>query len=228
MGVLFVKHPIFRRPQKATTRAKTLGLAARSGCVGQHTSMRRMRGLLILAVAVLVPLGTDAFEMRSSLLPTPQRALTDDGPGMDVSLGDDALIEGTPQRGHRELANRINETNLDCGFEKLGYCDYQKTQTNWLRNSGQTGQANTGPDGAYEGTWYAYTKAKGNSGKTYVITLPLGHAFRGWGYSFRYFMYGSQMGLGPSLFRLRLMGPPLLSGGSRLVKCRHVAATLGS
>jgi hypothetical protein len=172
--------------------------------------MRRPRDVLgLTAVAALAaalsPVRAQADEVFAPLLPLGGGALTDDGPGMAVTLDDDTSnrFHGAPPR-HRELNNRVNETNLNCGLEKLGYCDFVKSQgsglANWLRTSGGTGTANTGPDAAYEGNFYAYTEANGNAGKSMIITLDVKHEFRGWGYSFRYFMFGNQIGLGSLSF----------------------------
>ena len=47
-----------------------------------------------------------------------------------------------------------------CGFE-ADFCNMEQKKDDafdWTRNTGLTDSANTGPDRAYEGSWYMYTE----------------------------------------------------------------------
>lgn len=67
---------------------------------------------------------------------------------------------------------------------------------NWTRKSGNTTSSSTGPSDAVNGSYYLYTEATGNSNKTAILESPV------FSYpiassidiSFRYHMYGSNMG----------------------------------
>lgn len=67
----------------------------------------------------------------------------------------------------------------------------------WTRNSGSTGTRNTGPSGAFDGTWYMYTESNGVSsgseGNLISPCIDLTSAQQPQ-LTFSYHMYGNQMG----------------------------------
>ncbi len=69
-------------------------------------------------------------------------------------------------------------------------------QMDWTLLSGSTPTANTGPDNAANGSFYAYTEATNNTNKTaYLLSPCLNIAgINTFQVSFNYHMYGSQMG----------------------------------
>lgn len=95
--------------------------------------------------------------------------------------------------------NVVNTFPYSEGFETgLGLWAQNTTDDfDWTRQSGGTPTSNTGPNAAFEGSFYLYTEATGNSpSKTAIITsacINLTNVVNP-SLSFRYNMYGSNMG----------------------------------
>lgn len=70
-------------------------------------------------------------------------------------------------------------------------------QMNWSIGSGTTPTPNTGPNGAFHGTYYVFTEATGNANKTAFLLSPCYNiaGINKFQVSLSYNMYGSQMGL---------------------------------
>lgn len=77
--------------------------------------------------------------------------------------GDIALDEMRIERG-RCLNNDNQGAGLpfQCSFENTNLCGFIQSTTdtqNWIRRSGSTPTANTGPNGASDGQYYVYLEA---------------------------------------------------------------------
>ena len=76
----------------------------------------------------------------------------------------------------------------DCDFE-TDLCYFSSGCANgnckWVRNSGVTDTFESGPSGAAEGSYYAYTPTAGNSFRQFRLSLP---NFFGVGITFYYHM----------------------------------------
>ncbi len=86
------------------------------------------------------------------------------------------------------------EESFESGFGL--WSQSTEDQMDWTRNQGSTPTSQTGPTGAFDGTFYVYTEATGNTNKTAILNGPcfdlsnmISPSFR-----FAYHMYGSNMG----------------------------------
>ncbi len=90
----------------------------------------------------------------------------------------------------------LDDVKLD--FEPYSSWDgwYRYGQYLWRKRSGHTPSSFTGPDGPYEGNYYAYAEASGRSGKIYYLRSPIIDLRKASGgrLYFRYHMYGADMG----------------------------------